>query len=61
MTLDHEAMRLDAEAARLRNALIDLTRDAGDVQRLGSSLGPQWLKMAVSLMWAKTALKGGVE
>lgn len=47
----------DAEIARLREALEHLTRSAGEVSRLGATVGNQWMKLSSALVRARAALQ----
>lgn len=48
---------LASENERLRAALDKLVKSANEVNRLGASTGPQWMKMTVAIVSAKAALE----
>lgn len=52
-----ERDRLREENERLRKALVGLTNAAAEVSKHGAQTGPQWVKLTVAVVGAKSALR----
>jgi len=47
----------EAENARLRGALVGLTKAAAEVSKHGAQTGPQWVKLTAAVIGAKSTLR----